>query len=529
MSPIVKWLLAILAASCLLSLFLFSGNSPSELWRQILSGVGALLIATWTLFNQHHFKEKRGRYVASSILLCLMALAVTITTNLVAHKYDARIDFTEDSRHSLSAQSTAILKELDSPIEIITFFEAGTPEESAFKMLLEAFQEQSMLLHVEHHDPNKEPMLAKQYGVRHLSEVVLKAGEKTQRIDTYFNEENLLQRIMSLSTGSVHEICFTSGHRELQIDSYVEQGSMRIVRDKLETQNYVAKSVNLLQLGEVPASCDVLVIAGPELDFSTFEQELITRHIVQGRDVYALFNIGQANQLASFFKQYGLIIRDNLALEFNARNSISGGDASYAVLNTSDFAPHPTAKTLSTNIIMQGIRSVSSDPNNTELSSVELASTSEQSYAEVHYQSNTIEYTPNEDIAGPIPAIAIVEILDPKSITLGELKRDHPQSSSIQHSPLSLKAGAKIIVVGSSSLVLDEFAGRSDLGNLDLFLNGISWQVDEQAQLNTRIKNQAATPLLLSPAQLRIIILVSLILTPGFLLLGAISAWYWKK
>ena len=298
MSPKYTWLLAILAGLCITSLFLFSGNNPDDLWRQILSGIGALLITAWTLLNRRLSQGKSTRYIISSFILCFMALIVAITTNLVAYKYDTRLDFTEDHRHSLSPQSAAVLQELNRDIEIITFFETGTPEEVTLKMLLEAFEEQSAHLIISHHDPNKEPMLAKQYGIKNISEIVLKSGTKTQHIDTYFTEENLLQHIISLSKDIVHEICFTTGHQELQIDSYIEFDSMVIVRDKLEMQNYKAKSINLLQTGSIPSSCSVLVIAGPKLDFSTFEQGLIARHVIQGRDLYVLLNVGYTPLLA---------------------------------------------------------------------------------------------------------------------------------------------------------------------------------------------------------------------------------------
>ena len=84
----------------------------------------------------------------------------------------------------------------------------------------------------------------------------------------------------------------------------------------------------------------------------------------------------------------------------------------------------------------------------------------------------------------------------------------------------------KMIVVGSSSLVLDEFTQRADLGNLDFFLNGISWLNNETNQLNTRARSEHIQPFLLYPNQLRIVVLVSLILTPISLLMGALGTWF---
>ena len=217
------------------------------------------------------------------------------------------------------------------------------------------------------------------------------------------------------------------------------------------------------------------------------------------------------------------MIKDNAILEPSPEHRISGGDLSYAVLNTTDFAVHPTAKTLSTNILLQEIRSVEIDENNRLQSLVELARTSHESWAETEYLKGPIEKTAGVDLLGPVSIMAVAEIQDPESISIGNTNLMPQQVTPIDTAPLVRKSGAKIIVAGSSSLVIDEFSSRPDLGNLDLFLNGISWMVDETEQLHTRTKNSDITPFLINPQQLRLIILIALFLSPATLLFGAIS------
>ena len=232
----------------------------------------------------------------------------------------------------------------------------------------------------------------------------------------------------------------------------------------------------------------------------------------------------------SSLERYGFVLKDNAVLALDTEHSLSGGDASYAILNTTDFAVHPTAKTLSTNILMQGMRSIEIDHDLRNQSLLELARTSPNSWAETEYQQGPIEFTPDVDIQGPVPVISIIEIDDPDIIPVHPITRELPTGSP-QTLPQSItrKPGGKIILVGSSTLVLDEITQRPDLGNLDLFLNGISWMTQESAQLHARAHDHDITPLLLSPIQLRIIFLVSLICTPGVLLLGALGTWYWRK
>lgn len=529
MRPQYIWSLGIIGLGCFLSLFLFSIDTPYDLWRQLLAGLGALIIAAWFFLFRRYTEPKRLHYILGNVLLSFMALGVVVTTNMLAHRWDTRVDFTEDQQHSLSEQSISILQDLDDDLKITSFFETGSPAESQFKMLIEAFQPHSKHVHVSHHDPNKEPLLAQQNDITQLSEIVVQYKEQTQHIDSYFTEEILISTIISLTKGVVHEICFTTGHQELLIDEFVKAGSMRFARDKLENQNYQAKTLNIAQKGSIPSSCAVLVIAGPVLDFSPFEQEHLAAYIAQGGSVYVLLNIGDTPNLVQSLTRYGFIFKDNAVLELDEQYTLSGGDASYAIINTTDFALHPTAKTLSTNILMQGLRSVEVNDEQQDQSLLELASTSPNSWAESQYKEGPLEFTPGQDIQGPVPVISIIEIDNPDVIPIGNLQRELPKATLSKSPQLKRTPGGKIIVVGSATLVLDELTQRPDLGNLDLFLNGISWMTKEDTQLHARAHDHDVTPLLLSPMQLRIIILVSLILTPGMLLLGAIGAWYWRK
>ena len=521
--------LILLGLICTISFFLYDGTEEYAWFRQILAGSGTLIIILWLILSRIHMLPAQKNLVQSMLQL-FMGLLLLGSSNLLFVQFDTRIDLTESQHHTLSAQSKAIISSLQEPINILAFVGSASPEEIQIQSIIDAFQAETKQMHVSYIDPNQDPMLAKQYEVSNLAEIVIEQGNQKRKIDSFFTEERIVQEILSISKGTTHQICFTTGHQELILEQYEKGASMRLILDKLEAQNYQAKIINLLQQQEIPSTCTTLVIAGPQFDFAPFEVELIAAHVAQGKHLYALLDVGSTPTLASSFSRYGILLPDNAILEVDPKKQVSGGDYSYAVINTTDFAPHPTAKTLATNILLQGIRSVVTDDNNTEQSLLELAFTSTESWAETEYQNGPIEKTNGVDILGPVPVIAIVEVEDPESISIGTTHPDLPNSSAhIPRSQWERKKGAKIIVVGSSSLVLDEFTQRGDLGNLDLFLNGISWMNDESEQLYTRSKTQNITPFFMNPNQVQIIMLVSLILTPATILLGAFNTWYWKE
>ncbi|MAA79904.1 MAG: hypothetical protein CL916_11660 [Deltaproteobacteria bacterium] len=489
------------------SSFFLLGNNPQDASTIFVSGCGTIIIIGWILSSTLHISLHQ-KSLLRTILLLFMSFLLIIMANLIAIEHNHRIDLTQEKRHSLSEQSKSILHSIQEPIEIFSFFPLSSLQEKQIQILAEAVMLETDKISFSFHDPNKEPMMAKQYNITNQQEIIVQKGEEQRRIEDYFSEAHIIQEILSLSKGIKHEICFSTGHQELIIEQYKPLSSMRTILDKLEMQNYTTHVINILEERSIPSSCSTLVIAGPQRDFAPFEIDLIDNHVRKGKNLYVLIDIGVAPILSTELIRFGIILKDNAILELDPKRQVSGGDLSYSVINTSDFAPHPIVKTLATNILFQGIRSVEIDDGSSH-SLLTLATSSKQSWAEINYQEGPIEHTSGEDISGPVPIIAIIET--------EYIAQDAPSK------------GGRVIVVGSSSLVVDEFTKRSDLGNLDFFLNGISWMSDEQDQLYTRARPDNIQPFMLYAPQLRIVFLVSLILTPLSFLFGALGTWYWGK
>lgn len=491
---------------------LFLDETINDTTSVILSGCGSIIIICWLVLSHLRIAPSKKQLIRTWLLISFFAL-LTIAGNSLAIRSNIRIDLTQEKRHTLSEQSKSILHSIQEPIDIITFSPLSSQEEKQIRILSESLQIETEHISISFHDPNKEPMLAKKYNIQSPTELIVQKGNDQRRINESFSESRIMQEILSLSKGTTHEICFTTGHQELILDHYEPQTSMRTVLDKLEMQNYSAHIINILQEQVIPNTCSTLVIAGPQLDFAPFEIELITQHVEQGKHLYVLLDIGTAPLLSTGLSRFGIILKDNAILELDPKRQVSGGDLSYSVINTTDFEPHPIVKRLSTNILFQGLRSVEINEDSVEHPLMALAYSSDQSWAETEYQDGPIEKTLGIDIFGPVPIIAIQE----------------PSARSNSSNERKEKSTGRIIVVGSSSLVLDEFTQRSDLGNLDFFLNGISWMNNETSQLNERARSEQIQPFLLYPNQLRIVMLVSLILTPISLLLGALGTWFWSR
>ncbi|MEC7985868.1 MAG: Gldg family protein [Myxococcota bacterium] len=554
------WLLPILGGMCLLSFVAYNTTADTVETPWIaLAGVGIALFVGWVFLEKESLKTQNAKNTAGGVTLVIMALAILITVNILGHRFDKRFDLTKAQSYSLSDQSKSILDGLDKDLKVLSFFPAGTAEEHDFLLLMDSVKAQNRNITFESYDPNRDPTLARQYNITsQFGEVILEYGSEKQTLSDGFGEENFINTLVQLKSGKKHEICFSTGHQELDIDVYTSGRSMSIVTQKLQGQNYFSRTVNPLLMGTIPNSCEVFVIAGPSLDWTPPETEMIAKHVAQGGHLVVLLDVNAAPTLAKHLERYGFDLPDNMIVELDPRNQILGGDPSFVLLNTQEFSPHPIINSLNTSIILQSVRSVSILPDR---GGAPLAKSSINSWGEKSYMTGPLEIDEDVDIAGPVPIISIVEIIDPHRITVGQTTIDLPKNENPTVIDLNRSAetasadeneenddtkpvaseddsasdapktedwkrspGAKIIVIGSSTLVIDDLISTAP-GNLDLFLNTISWMSEEKEQLSQRANDDKVPSINLNELQILLIWIISLILLPGSLLIGAVSTW----
>ena len=157
---------------------------------------------------------------------------------------------------------------------------------------MELFKAKNNKISYEFIDPDKQPQMAQQYTVTQYGDLpnpmtgkhsgterlILEMGGKTERIEKQseaLREEDITNALMKIVKGEKKTIYFTQGHGEKKIDD-TERTGYSIAKTGLEKENYVVKTVNLVQEGKVPDDASVVVMAGPtsepfpnELDSST--------------------------------------------------------------------------------------------------------------------------------------------------------------------------------------------------------------------------------------------------------------------
>ena len=511
------WIPGVLGSLLVLVFLLYRyilGSPPT--WVAGLGAGGAVLLLVYLWLDRDSASalgESRAiRYASGAGLLVLFWLGIVVASTVLAMRFDHRWDISSTQRNSLSPQSVEIAKGLDNPVTAVGFFQIGTVEEGRFEDLVEAFQVHTDRITLQLVDPVRNPQAYRQFErfmdpeAMGSDRAVLIEGDRYEVLAGEMGESQVTNALARLVSGVEHPICFTVGHGERQVDDDSSLAGYAGLVARMQSQNYRVQTILPLRDGEVPAECEVVVVAAPQLEVMPEERDMLDAHVRGGGGLVVLLepiDPRGLDPLAESMARYGIEVGNDLVLEIDPRRDMAGFDSSYLVLDSSSFDFHPIAEDLHSMILMQGVRSVSvGDPVEGVQVQV-LARTTDQGWAETDLQG-IMEGRP----VGPDEGLETVGGVGVVALA-------------------TLDSEGKVAVFGdadfaSNALVLQGL-------NHDLFLNTIAWMVGEADQVSVRRNENADGSLEVTTAQLRLTWVVSLLLVPGLALLAALGTWFRRR
>jgi hypothetical protein len=170
-------------------------------------------------------------------------------------------------------------------------------------------------------DPDKEPTLARAFGVRIYNAGVLEAAERKLLVQSV-DEAEIAIGVQRVLREKVVTVCFLEGHNELPIDnfeyhthvegtsnhSHGDASSQHVqmpdhgigrLRRALEVQGYAVRKVVLATQPAVPRECQVLVVANPRTTFLPAESAGIEAYLRGGGSLLAMLDLGFVSRVAS--------------------------------------------------------------------------------------------------------------------------------------------------------------------------------------------------------------------------------------
>ncbi len=520
----------------LVSGYLYVSDATTQRTALIVLLAGLALGSAWMVFEWEKVWNLLGRrttrYGANTAVLVLLVIGILAFANMIGSRYTQRYDTTANKRFSLADLSVSVLSELEQEVHIVGFFRSSGPDATNRHLLddmLNQFQYHSDHITYEFIDPDLEPSIARQYNISSYGTVVFESEGKTEHINRYL-EENVTNALVKVTREGQKTVYFLEGHGEHNVNLTDQAGYNRIMQ-LLENQSYIVRSFSLLSEVEVPADCNVLVVAGPRTNLVGNEQEAIRNYLDRGGRALFLINPDypeESADLSALLARWKVRVGENVVIDESAVGRLPGmNEYMPAVMQ---YPAHPITRPLGNTVsffpLVRSIETASASDDTVEIQTI--AMTGARSWAETTLPGSpdeAMEYVPvldpESDEPGPV-SIAVAITAVPRALPRRDMATLTPQEMAMRPEEHELKT--RIVVVGNSSFASNAYIMLP--GNGDLALNILNWLAQEEDLLAIRPKSSDTRLVQISLSQMRDIFIFTGILSPiGILILGVVVWW----
>ena len=541
MTRILGWLIAFFGFLCLVLFgagMLFLEEPPEPLKWTGGIGVAAILLwllADWKNLSRMGEDQTVGKSFTSAFATVLV-FAIVVVINVAVYRYDTRWDLTATKRFSLAEQSTGVVGKLDKEVTIYAWFQKTDPGLKNFRSLMEEYTDISTLLKVEYHDPYEDRLLAEEQKIISPSgTVIIKAGEREQRLEGSFTEEAVTNALVRVNSDKQHVICSSDGHGELDIDDEQTGGGIGIAKVRLEGQSYKFQKRSLLDAPPTPTDCEMVLVAGPRSELLPIERDRLARYVAGGGKLLVLLDPLTTPETAADLARYGIKVGNDVVIEGDPNRQTAEGPT-VVMLDPSSFDFSPITEKLQGYVQLAMVRSVGKGEEIPGINVQELARSSEQSWAETTLDPQ-VPMAPDAetDTIGRVPVFATAEVTDPAAVRTVSAAPTTPVGAApdaalpavaaptVPDAEIPAKTGGRVAVFGDS-----EFAGNmlvTRYYNQDLFFNTIAWLIGQEDDISIRANEAKTGQLDLSILSLIFSGGLMLLLVPGITIAAAALNW----
>ncbi|OLC17085.1 MAG: hypothetical protein AUH29_03290 [Candidatus Rokubacteria bacterium 13_1_40CM_69_27] len=501
-AALVAWALLTWTRSPLLS-------GPRGMWLAWgLLVAGVVLVLTYVGTHLDDFRATLGgrtaRYGLNTAVMVLLLLGIIGLVEAVSYRHNARIDLTENRRHSLSPQTIQLLQNLKTDVGAVAFFRSDQPGKRVAEDLLKQYARYSKGRFTwKVVDPDREPGLARRYAVESYGTVVLETKDRSEKV-LDAEEEKLTNGLVKLTREGKRVVYVVQGHGEHEVANTDRPGFSE-AKTAMERANYDVKPLVLAREGKIPDDAAVVIVAGPRTELLQPEVDALDGYIGRGGKLLVMVDptiLGgsQSEGLKRFAAKYGLDLGDNLVIELNPIGRLFGIGPEVPIIQ--QYEAHPITRDMSgISTLFPLTRTVApARTPPTGVSAQPLARTSPESWGETDragLQTGQVKPDP-QDPKGPLSVAAV-----------------------------ATKDKARIVVYGTSNIAANQFLNLQ--GNRDFFLNTVSWLAEQEDQISIRPKDTRQTPVFLTSQQAQVVFLVPVVLLPGLVLAGGIATFVRRR
>lgn len=394
--------------------------------------------------------RNRIRFHVWVSLACL--ILITLMVNYSATRIFSRLHIAKGSNPALSPLTTQILSMLDSPMDIVLYF---NPDHGVFKPLEALVREFALIspfIRIRHIDYQSDPaeservrrefslafsgerdvvllrykdhfraILEADLSVLDISQLMEGTSNEIRRT-AFKGEQTLTSAILSLSLSDEKSVVFIEGHSEADIqDTQSQSGYSRFVQSLSNNQCRIS-SLSLSGTNAIPASTSLVVIAQPRSPYSPEEIRKIHSYLESGGNVMACIGGMTQTGLEPLFANYGIGLADNVIIDL--AHSPSGTPTDMTLTN---FYAHPITRPFYNGqlyfFLPRSVHSLEkSIPKDKKLRIDEILYSSPTAQEVTSYNQNELNPSPKDRTGEfPLATIATRTIESPQGIQVSKL------------------------------------------------------------------------------------------------------------
>jgi ABC-type uncharacterized transport system involved in gliding motility auxiliary subunit len=443
---------------------------------------------------------RRGQQVltgANFAIYTLIVIALIVLVNWFVNHHDQRWDMTPSKKYSLSDQSKKILTNLNKDVNIMVFDQQRRFGER--RDVLDMFSKASHRVNVKYIDPDRQPTVAKEYGIRTYGTIVVASGERHMEAqgDTEEGITNALVRVLK----GQRTACFIQGHGERNLEGKEREGYDKF-KTGLDSENYQTQSLMLMQKMEIPADCTMVIIAGPQNDYLPPEVDVIRKYLQGGGRALVMLDAGaELPNLAKLLSDWNVTARNDLVIDQNPVAQLFGTSPAMPIIVK--YGSNPIVQPLVNHATLFPLSRSLELGKASGASAESLCDTSADSFDVMDFnpKMEKVEFRPGKDLKGPLTVAAAGTVPGQ-----GEKKTE-----------------GRFVALGTSLIAANGFLTFQS--NRDFMMNAVNWLSADEDLISIRATPPESQHLEMNAQQMARFLYLGVFGVP--LLIIFLGAWVW--
>jgi gliding motility-associatede transport system auxiliary component len=491
--------------------------------------------------TRRRVKIGRIRIGLNVVVQIVLILFVAAMVNSYAFKHYKRWDLSRDQKYTLSDKTKRFLDTLKGKMRIIVFFSPNTPITADVQNLVAEYQYAGKgKIDVEQIDPERSPSRTKEFFDKYkvvTDESVLvldydgrnktvKASEMADvdqsgmamgegpRVAAFKGEQAITSAMIDLVEGKKKTVGYVTGHKEPALSA--PTSSISLLKQFIENENIKFQELNLLDQPSIPADLNVVMIVGPQYDFSDREMQVLRDFWdKQGRILVFVDPAANTPRLRAFLDELGIKVNDDRLMVF-VRTGIQELALTRDV-QARFLGDSPITKRLADvrTIFVGGTASLTLNPNRSGAANIRLEPLiqAEKGYfAETDYNSdNQVKLQADAQKAGDTPLIIAASA-----------ERGGSADARVQVN------SSRLVAVSNATFIQDN-AVMQDQAALDFVSGAVNWLLSREQMIGIAPKIPKPLTFSLDPEALRRLRWILLIFIPLIPAVVGTVVWWQRR